>query len=414
MDPDDLAKLNQLLAGLNPNGGVQPNGPDSSAGPPQQGVYWPDTWLSAEPTPEDYANALIADRATNGGLSDPWAGLGMSKPTPEEYAAVMLAQRGAPIGPAHRSTGLGPDGGQPSVADMLQGQGPTSSGASVVPVSWHGPAASLSMMDSLRAPPAPTRSPPDPLAPSGLPGFPTFQNPPSPPSQQDRDAAAYELLKQGATPDADYYPSENDALANMARGRAAPSWDPVPNLTPVIGTHGYQPAKGDEDLLARLIHAESNSAPQDLPAIGWAVVNRIGAPTFGRTLGAVVAKDKAFASVPAKDDPYGGSAQWRLTADPSKLTGPDAAAWRRAHDTAKGILNGTIADPTSGAQYFFSSQNLSGDPAKAAPPGFFQEGLANGTLLPSQYQGHRGYKSPGHPTRNYFAKDAPRKQGSTR
>lgn len=76
--------------------------------------------------------------------------------------------------------------------------------------------------------------------------------------------------------------------------------------------------------------------------------------------------------------------------------------------------NGTIADATNGAQYFFSSKNLSGDTAKAAPPGFFKNGFADGTLSPSQYQGHNGYRSRGHPTRNYFATLAPKGRQTSR
>ncbi|HEY5410410.1 MAG TPA: cell wall hydrolase [Caulobacteraceae bacterium] len=206
---------------------------------------------------------------------------------------------------------------------------------------------------------------------------------PQPPSKETQAAAAAELQARGLTPQADYPPSENDALANLARGRAVPSWDPTPALkvpaaprtggapplpTPVIGSNGYEPARGDENTLARMIYAEGLSTPDDFPAIGWSIVNRIGNPQYRPTLDGVLNQRKQYAIVEAGGGPPGGSQQWRETADPSKLTGVRAVRWGQAQQAAQGILSGAISDPTLGAQHFFASPDLDGDAAKAAQP----------------------------------------------
>jgi hypothetical protein len=127
----------------------------------------------------------------------------------------------------------------------------------------------------------------------------------------------------------------------------------------VLNRHGYIPQDGDENQLARVIYAEASNTPSDMPAIGWSVVNRVGDPEFGKTMDAVVNQKNAFSSV-QNNDP-----QWRGSADPDSLTGPNAAAWQKAQDTAQGILGGAIPDPTDGGAYFYSSP-----PDGTVPKGF--------------------------------------------
>jgi hypothetical protein len=187
------------------------------------------------------------------------------------------------------------------------------------------------------------------------------------------------------------------------------SWDPVPKLhappsvttgipplpSSTIGSHGYQPAPGDENTLARLIFAESG-APEDSAAIGWSIVNRVGVREFGKTLNAVRDQKNAFSSVA-----NGGSPQYRLSADPSKMDAESVEKWLQAQQIAHGILNGTIPDPTGGGEFFFSSDHYNGDPQTA--PGNYPSILPN--LHASPYEGHAAASG----AENYFFIENPKK-----
>jgi spore germination cell wall hydrolase CwlJ-like protein len=129
------------------------------------------------------------------------------------------------------------------------------------------------------------------------------------------------------------------------------------------------PREDDVKLLARLIFAEAASNywhPSAMAGVGWTVKNRVGAPGFPDTLEGVIYKPKQFAV---------GTRLWDAAANPASLTGPDARAYNRALETARGVLQGEIADPTKGARFFFS-----GKPGEDPPKGFFRDGLANETL----------------------------------
>jgi hypothetical protein len=141
-----------------------------------------------------------------------------------------------------------------------------------------------------------------------------------------------------------------------------------------INGHGYIPDTADDGPLARIIFAESGNTPADMSATGWAVVNRVGDPEFGRTMDAVIHKKNAFQSV------QDNSGQWQKSADPQGLTGTDAAAWQKAQATAQGILSGAIPDPGNGAAYFFSSTKYDGNASTA--PSDFQRMLGGGLIAP--------------------------------
>jgi len=66
---------------------------------------------------------------------------------------------------------------------------------------------------------------------------------------------------------------------------------------PGLNEHGYTPQPGDAGNLARVIYAEGSNTPQDMDALGWAVVNRVGDREFGPTMDAVIHKKNAFQSV---------------------------------------------------------------------------------------------------------------------
>jgi spore germination cell wall hydrolase CwlJ-like protein len=371
MDPDDLALIQQYLGQRGPQ----------------------DPTLHSHPG-QAFADA-IQDYATARGEGPLGAQL-----DPEQLQAcqaiaegvrqyaLQRSQLGEPLDPAFTAP---PPFGFPSVAPPGGWPSDPKSGAVLLADRSYG-----------RQPPSTDSSP-------FLPSLaPALRSPPMPqlPSPAVRAAAADELRKRGVNPNADYYPSENDALANLARGRAAPSWDPAPQLpAPAIGQHGYQPAPGDENTLARIIYAEGSNTPEDYGALGWSVVNRIGASRHWKTLDDVVFDPGQFDSVK-----NGGSARWRDTADPSKMNSSNAKAWQYAQRVAHGILAGAVQDPTGGAKYFFSSPDLDGDALKAASAAnspWFYNRLKNGDFQAAQYQGHIGQDING-PRRNYFTIESPK------
>jgi spore germination cell wall hydrolase CwlJ-like protein len=123
-------------------------------------------------------------------------------------------------------------------------------------------------------------------------------------------------------------------------------------------------------LLARLIFAEAadhHLIPGAMEGIGWATINRVGAPTFPKTLEAVIHQPGQFDGV--------GKRLWRDAADPSKLTGPDATAYAKALEVAEGILAGKVPDGTKAAQFFYSS------PTKDAPGTWFPPKIQDGELV---------------------------------
>lgn len=141
-----------------------------------------------------------------------------------------------------------------------------------------------------------------------------------------------------------------------------------------LNGHGYVPGPGDANLLARLIFAEGAGTPQDMDALGWAAVNRVGDREFGQTLDRVLHRRNAFEPVQAN------SPLWRDSANPQRLTGPNAAAWQRAQDTALGILGGAISDPINGAPYFFAWAPYNGHPETA--PGDYRRMLEQEVIAP--------------------------------
>jgi hypothetical protein len=141
-----------------------------------------------------------------------------------------------------------------------------------------------------------------------------------------------------------------------------------------LNAHGYVPQPGDDNQLARIIYAESGNTPADMSATGWAVVNRVGDPEFGKTLDAVIHQKNVFQSV------QDNSGQWQGSAEPGTLTGPNATAWQNSQSAAQGILSGAIPDPSNGAAYFFSSSKYDGRPESA--PGDYQRMLGQGLIAP--------------------------------
>lgn len=122
----------------------------------------------------------------------------------------------------------------------------------------------------------------------------------------------------------------------------------------------------EQSLLARLMFAESAGVASAYSAVGWSIVNRVGTPGFPGTLSSVIYEPGQFASV--------GQPLWNAAGDPTQLAGLNAVSYAQALGVAGGILNGTIPDPTGGAEYFYSG---------GTPSGWFQNNLNSGTLTPT-------------------------------
>jgi spore germination cell wall hydrolase CwlJ-like protein len=174
---------------------------------------------------------------------------------------------------------------------------------------------------------------------------------------------------------------------------------------------GYVPQTGDAQLLARLIYSESGITPGDMPAIGWAAVNRIGyrrgaAPAFGSTLSQVVFQ-------PARHGRYqysflndGGTREWHDSENPSNIPAAGRAKWARAVAVANAILARRVPEPSGGAHYFFASPSyVPGRPATARPG--FAPMLQGNRIAPTPYQSTSTATDHGRLVRNYFFRENP-------
>jgi hypothetical protein len=172
-----------------------------------------------------------------------------------------------------------------------------------------------------------------------------------------------------------------------------------------LNGYGYNPQNQDAQLLARAIYAESGITPQDMPAIGWAIANRVGFrngsqhPSYGSTLTEVINQRLANGRHAYSFLDDGGSAAWHRSANPSNI--PDPAVWARAVATANAILSGRISDPTGGAQHYFSSSEY--DPlTRQHAKGDFGSMLRDSHYIPSPYQSRSTATQGGRPHRNYL------------
>ena len=144
--------------------------------------------------------------------------------------------------------------------------------------------------------------------------------------------------------------------------------------------------------------AEGAGTQQDMPALGWAAVNRVGNREFGQTLDQVAHQPNQFQSV------QDNKGLWPQSAHPESFTGSNAQAWIQAQATAQGILSGAIPDLTGGATLFFSSGRYNPANAKTAPP-TFQKMLSQTDIVPSPSYPSTPDKMSG--TRNFFFVENP-------
>jgi spore germination cell wall hydrolase CwlJ-like protein len=96
------------------------------------------------------------------------------------------------------------------------------------------------------------------------------------------------------------------------------------------------PALADDvTLLARVTFAEACGEPlQGKAAVASVVLNRVQTPGYPKTLSAVVYQRNAFASVTE------GSRLWRLSAEPSAMSGAERARWSDCLQVARELIQG--------------------------------------------------------------------------
>jgi len=159
---------------------------------------------------------------------------------------------------------------------------------------------------------------------------------------------------------------------------------------------GYAPVAGDDNRLARILFAEGASTPEDYPALGWTIMNRVGQFGHGETLDDVIHKPGQFASVKEGNSAHVDSDQWTRSASPERMDSASSEAWTRAQQVARGILSGSISDPTGGATLFFNSDHFDGSP-NSAPGKSFPKMLSGRTIIASPYKTQTSSRN-----RNYF------------
>jgi hypothetical protein len=180
-----------------------------------------------------------------------------------------------------------------------------------------------------------------------------------------------------------------------------------------LNGYGYSPQNGDAQLLARAIYSESGIAPEDMLAIGWSIVNRVGFRnnrrlSFGATLPDVVYQRVARGRHAYSFLDDGGSAAWLRSANPANI--PDPAVWARAVAIANAILSRRASDPSGGAHYFFASPTYVPGDRNNPPPSDFPAMLRDYHYAPTPYQSASTHRDPhGRLVRNYFFRENPEK-----
>ena len=125
-------------------------------------------------------------------------------------------------------------------------------------------------------------------------------------------------------------------------------------------------------LLARIIFAEGAQdfrVPNALEGIGSVILNRVASRGVGMpsTIDAVIMQPGAFDGV--------NNSLFAVAQNPANLTGTNAQAFAQSLTVARGLLSGSIIDPTSRALFFFSG-NLN-----QPPNGEFRRNIASGRLF---------------------------------
>ena len=103
---------------------------------------------------------------------------------------------------------------------------------------------------------------------------------------------------------------------------------------------------GDEFMLALCIWREARGDGEEaMTAVGAVVRNRV--VKASSSYYHEVTKPWQFSSITAKGDP-------ELGLYPQPTNTADWDAWQQAQSIAQGVMNGSIADPTNGAEFYYA------------------------------------------------------------
>ncbi len=189
-----------------------------------------------------------------------------------------------------------------------------------------------------------------------------------PPSRQSLPIVQTDTTAGQVVNPSEQLPFSSSYQVAATGGVASPKPTPLPL--------GYQPAPDDINLLARTLFSEGSNTPSAYTALGWAIVNRINSDVYGAsdTLAGVISYPNQFQGVGTTT--FSGNLPWRLSANPSQLTGANLDSWNQAVTAATQILTGNSVDPTGGATSFYSNS-----------PGLLAASINSGKLIPTFQQG---------------------------
>ena len=156
---------------------------------------------------------------------------------------------------------------------------------------------------------------------------------------------------------------------------------------------GYS-SRGSQDVhdLARIMYAEAYDVPEDMPAVGWVVLNRSGRTGYRPTITDVIHQPGQFEPVREGNARGGDSRHWTRFDQPHLLTPEELKRRGQAFGFAEAILGGRQFDLTGGATHM---------QAPYADSPWFAGAVREGRLEPLPYRS----KST-HPDRHLFYREA--------
>lgn len=153
---------------------------------------------------------------------------------------------------------------------------------------------------------------------------------------------------------ADRMPILNDIVFHLGAIPLIPPGIPTVN-NPKWTTDFYDDT--EDIILARLIFGEARNQPDEaLAGVGWTVRNRLlkKQSYWGYTYHEVILMPYQYSAMRTEDNNF------PVLIDPLASTDPlTLKAWSKSYQIAKGVLDGTITDPTGGAVFYHSKDRSS-------------------------------------------------------
>lgn len=130
----------------------------------------------------------------------------------------------------------------------------------------------------------------------------------------------------------------------------------------------------DEFIWQLTVYREAmNQGLDGMEAVAWVIMNRLKSGKHGGSIMEVCTERLQFSSMTAEGNPM--TIKW-----PTRMNLAEANAWRLAGMACEGVEDGTVADPTKGATYYYANT--------IAPPKW-----ASAYTLTAQIGVHRFYRA---------------------